>query len=301
MKLPKRVIEDLRVLPGVPADLRSRSTTVTKSGWLDTKHGPGPKLLAKTDLQEFTQELASAQELLYASDSHALLVILQALDAAGKDGTIKHVMSGVNPQGCDVVAFKRPSAEELEHDFLWRCAKALPARGRIGIFNRSYYEDVLVTRVHPDLIDDQHLPSDTAAGEKLWPQRYNDINAFERHLHRNGTHVIKIFLHVSKDEQKTRLLQRLDDPAKYWKFSSADLAERAYFDDYTHAYEAAITATSTPQAPWYVVPADHKYAARALVGGILTHTIANLKLRLPEATDQELASLKAARQTLLAE
>jgi polyphosphate kinase 2 (PPK2 family) len=206
MKLHHRVIEDLIVGSGDPADLRSASTTVTKSGWLDTKHGPGPKDLAQDDLQEFTQELASAQELLYASDTYALLVILQALDAAGKDGTIKHVMSGVNPQGCYVVAFKRPSAEELEHDFLWRCAKALPARGRIGIFNRSYYEEVLVTRVHPDLIADQHLPSDTATGKKLWRQRYKDINAFERHLYRNGTRIVKVFLHVSKDEQNKRLL-----------------------------------------------------------------------------------------------
>lgn len=301
MKLHHRVIEDLIVGSGDPADLGGRSTTVTKSGWLDHKHGPGPKDLAEDDLDEFTKELASAQELLYASDTYALLVILQALDAAGKDGTIKHVMSGVNPQGCDVIAFKRPSAEELEHDFLWRCGKALPARGRIGIFNRSYYEEVLVTRVHPDLLADQHLAADTATGKRLWKQRYKDINALERHLHRDGTRIVKVFLHVSKDEQKKRLLKRLDDPAKHWKFSAADLAERAYFDDYMHAYEAAITATSTRHAPWYVVPADHKYAARALVSGILTHTIATLNLRLPDVGDDGRAALKAARRTLLAE
>ncbi|MDQ2895431.1 MAG: polyphosphate kinase 2 family protein [Actinomycetota bacterium] len=301
MKLHHRVIEDLIVSSGDSADLGGRSTTVTKSGWLDHKQGPGPKDLAQDDLQEFTQELACAQELLYASDTYALLVILQALDAAGKDGTIKHVMSGVNPQGCDVAAFKRPSAQELEHDFLWRCEKALPARGRIGIFNRSYYEEVLVTRVHPDLIADEHLASDTATGKKLWRERYEDINAFERHLHRNGTRIVKIFLHISKDEQKKRLLERLDNPAKQWKFSAADLGERAYFEDYMHAYEAAITATSTRHAPWYVIPADHKYAARALVSGILTHTIATLNLSLPDVGDDGREALQAAKQTLLAE
>jgi PPK2 family polyphosphate:nucleotide phosphotransferase len=301
VKLHKRVIEDLMVVPGEPAHLGSRSTRVTKSGWLDVKEGPRPKDLAETDLEQFKVELAAAQELLYASDTYAVLVVLQALDAAGKDGTIKHVMSGVNPQGCDVVAFKRPSAAELGHDFLWRCEKALPARGRIGIFNRSYYEEVLVTRVHPDLLTDQHLPPGAPKGKDLWHQRYEDINAFEHHLHRNGTRVVKVFLHLSKDEQKSRLLARLDDPAKHWKFSSADLAERAYFDEYLHAYEKTITATSTSWAPWYVVPADHKYAGRALVGGILTHVIEGLDLHVPELDDAGRVTLEQARQTLLAE
>jgi PPK2 family polyphosphate:nucleotide phosphotransferase len=301
VKLPKKVIGDLMVAPGDGADLGSRSTSVTKSDWLDAAGKPKSKDLAEEDLAAFKEELAAAQELLYASDTYALLVILQALDAAGKDGTIKHVMSGVNPQGCEVVAFKSPSAEELNHDSLWRCVKALPECGRIGIFNRSYYEEVLVTRVHPEILAGQHLPPDTAKGDKLWHQRYTDINAFERHLHRNGTRIVKIFLHVSKDEQKKRLLERLDDPAKYWKFSTADLAERAHFEDYTRAYEAMITATSTAWAPWYVVPADHKYAGRALVGGILTHVIELLELHLPELDTEGRVALEKARTALQAD
>jgi PPK2 family polyphosphate:nucleotide phosphotransferase len=289
------------VAPGDAADLGNRSTSVTKSDWLDAAGKSRSKDLAEEDLEAFKEDLAAAQELLYASGTYALLVILQALDAAGKDGTIKHVMSGVNPQGCEVVPFKAPSTEELSHDFLWRCAKALPECGRIGIFNRSYYEEVLVTRVHPDILGGQHLPPDTATGDKLWRQRYKDINAFERHLHRNGTRIVKIFLHVSKDEQKKRLLERLDDPAKYWKFSSADLAERAHFDDYTCAYEAMITATSTPWAPWYVVPADHKYAGRSLVGGILTHVIEQLELHLPEVDAEGRVALEKARTALQTE
>ena len=301
MKLPKQVIGDLMVTPGEAADLGDRSTRVTKSEWLGAAGKSRSKDLAEADLEAFNEELAVAQELLYASDTYALLVILQALDAGGKDGTIKHVMSGVNPQGCEVVAFKAPSAEELSHDFLWRCVKALPERGRIGIFNRSYYEEVLVTRVHPDILAGQHLPPDTPTGDKLWHQRYKDINAFERHLHRNGTRIVKIFLHVSKDEQKKRLLERLDDPAKYWKFSTADLAERAHFEDYTMAYEAMITATSTRWAPWYVVPADHKYAGRALVGGVLNHVIEQLELHLPEVDAAGRLALEKARTALQAD
>ena len=301
LKLHRRVVEELMISPGKPADLASRSTRETRTHWLGPASTSSPRDPAERDLEAFRQELASAQELLYATDTYALLVILQALDAAGKDGTIKHVTSGVNPQGCEVVSFKRPSAEELSHDFLWRCAKALPERGRIGIFNRSYYEEVLVMQVHPELLDQQHLPPATKRGGELWTQRYEDINAFERHLHRNGTHTVKLFLHVSKDEQKRRLLARIDDPSKSWKFSSADLAERAYFDDYQRAYEAAITATSTPWAPWYVVPADHKYLARALVGGILTHTVEQLNLHLPEVSGEGRGALDTARKTLLAE
>jgi PPK2 family polyphosphate:nucleotide phosphotransferase len=301
MELPKRVIDELAVRPGEPANLESRSTTETRAGWLGPTGTTRPKDLAEHDLGVFREALASAQELLYATDTYSLLVILQALDAAGKDGTIKHVMSGVNPQGCEVTGFKTPSAEELDHDFLWRCTKALPERGRIGIFNRSYYEEVLVTRVHPEIITHQHLPPDTQHGERLWKQRYEDINAFEHHLHRNGTRIVKLFLHVSKDEQRRRLLERLDDPAKYWKFSSADVAERAYFDDYQRAYEAAITETSTEWAPWYVVPADHKYVMRALVGGILVHAINQLDLRLPETSAEGRDALEAARRSLLGE
>ncbi len=190
---------------------------------------------------------------------------------------------------------------ELNHDFLWRCSKALPERGQIGIFNRSYYEEVLIARVHPEVLAEEKLPPGAASGEKLWKQRYEDINAFERHLDRNGTKIVKLFLHVSKQVQKKRLLERLDDPAKYFKFSAADVTERDFFGEYQRAYEAAITATSTSWAPWYVIPADHKYAMRALVGGILTHTIAELGLRLPEISDDARAEIETARQKLLAD
>ncbi len=301
MKLHRQVIDELRVNPGHPAALSRRSTAETSANWLGSIGKSHPRDVAVHDLEGFRQDLASCQELLFASDRYAVLVVLQALDAAGKDGTIKHVMSGVNPQGCSVVSFKQPSAEELSHDFLWRCSRALPERGRIGIFNRSYYEEVLVTRVHPDLIADQHLPPEAKHGGKLWAQRYEDINTFEQHLDRSGTRVVKVFLHVSREEQKRRILRRLGDPAKQWKFSNADLAERAHFDEYQRAYEDTITATSTAWAPWYVVPADHKYAARVLVGCILVHTIEQLDLKLPEMTVAGHAALDAARQALLAE
>jgi PPK2 family polyphosphate:nucleotide phosphotransferase len=223
------------------------------------------------------------------------------MDAAGKDGTIKHVMSGVNPQGCDVTAFKQPSSEELGHDFLWRAAKALPGRGRIGIFNRSYYEEVLVVRVHPELLARGGPVPGKGPTKDVWEERYEDINAFEHHLHRNGTRVVKIFLHVSKQEQKRRFLERLDDPAKYWKFSAADLAERGHWDDYMTAYEEALTATSTAWAPWYVVPADHKYTLRALVGGIVVHTIDEMDLPAPQVAPDGLEALARAKAELLAE
>jgi PPK2 family polyphosphate:nucleotide phosphotransferase len=300
MKLDKKIMEELMVQPGEPADLHVRDTRETQAHWRDHSSQSSRRDQADSDLGSFKTELAAAQELLYASDTASILVILQAVDAAGKDGTIKHVMSGVNPQGCDIVSFKTPSAEELNHDFLWRCAKNLPARGRIGIFNRSYYEEVLVTRVHPAVLAHQQLPPGGPHGDELWAQRYEDINAFEAHLERSGTQLVKLYLHVSKDEQKKRLLARLDDPDKYWKFSASDLAERAYFEDYRHAYEAAISATSTPSAPWYVIPADHKHVARALVAGVLTHTIEQLDLHLPEVDESGRAALKVARQELLA-
>jgi PPK2 family polyphosphate:nucleotide phosphotransferase len=210
-------------------------------------------------------------------------------------------MSGVNPQACDVFAFKVPTPEEERHDFLWRYAKVLPERGKIGIFNRSYYEDVLVTRVHPDLLVQQHLPSGTEFGKKFWKQRFEDINAFERHLQRNGTKIVKVFLHLSRDEQKRRFLDRLDEPDKAWKFSSADLAERAHFDEYQQAYEAMLTATSTKWAPWFVVPADHKYLARMLVAGILARAIQDLHLQLPRVNDGERGALDLAKVSLLNE
>ena len=300
MKLDTAVVDELRVRPGQPADLENRSTVSTKVNWLG-KAGKKRKEVAEEELRSFVDELEAAQELLWASDTHAVLVVLQAMDAAGKDGTIKHVMSGVNPQGCQVVAFKEPSAEDLSHDFLWRCSKALPERGRIGIFNRSYYEDVLVVRVHPELLDDRPANSGDEPAGQVWQHRYEDINAFERHLHRSGTRILKLFLHVSRDEQKRRFLERLDDPAKYWKFSAGDLAERKHWYEYQAAYEEALTATSSPWAPWYVVPADHKYALRALVGGILVHTIDQLELAVRQPSPDELQALAKAKDELLAE
>ena len=255
---------------------------------------------AKRTLERSVGELADAQELLWASDRYAVLVVFQALDAAGKDGTIKHVMSGVNPQGCRVTSFKQPSTEELDHDFLWRAAKALPERGSIGIFNRSYYEEVLVVRVHPEFLERQKLPS-PEAGRKLWKERYDDINAFERHLVRSGTRIVKFFLHVSKDEQKKRFLARLDDPHKQWKFSTADLTERSHWDEYTAAYEEMLSATSTEWAPWYVIPADHKFITRTLVAGILTRTIQDLDLAFPEVPPSQKKVLESARMALVSE
>lgn len=288
MQLPQTIIEQLAVEPGASPDLAKRSTVLHM-----------PKGIADEELHAFTAELASSQERLWASDTFALLVILQGLDAAGKDGTIKHVMSGVNPQGCEVTSFKQPSPAELAHDFLWRAVTALPPRGRIGIFNRSYYEDVLVVRVHPELLG-SNQPKGKKGMSELWKRRYEDINAFEHHLDREGTRIVKIFLHLSKDQQKQRLLERLDDPSKYWKFSSSDLAERDYWSDYHKAYDEALAATSTAWAPWYVVPADHKHVTRALVAGLLAHTIDQLHLSPPAVTPAQLAEIEAARAKLSA-
>ncbi|HUX05637.1 MAG TPA: PPK2 family polyphosphate kinase [Acidimicrobiales bacterium] len=305
MKLNNAVLDELRVEPGKPADLSHRSTESTKVDWLDTTDGKkdedGRRKVAEKDLRSFVKELSAAHDLLWANGSHSLLIVLQALDAAGKDGTIKHVMSGVNPQGCRVESFKQPSAEESRHDYLWRCSKVLPELGSISIFNRSYYEEVLVTRVHPELLDAAHEQPTHAGQAKFWKHRYEDINAFERHLHRNSTRIVKVFLHISRDEQKQRFLKRLDDPAKRWKFSVGDLAERAHWDQYQEAYEEALSATSTAWAPWYVVPADHKYALRALVGGIVVDTIERIGLKSPQVAKENLAALEQAHEKLLAE
>jgi len=249
-------------------------------------------------LEENTRDLAAAQELLYASDTYSVLIVLQAMDAAGKDGTIKHVMSGVNPQGCEVTSFKVPSAEELDHNYLWRYAKAVPQRGRIGIFNRSYYEEVLVVRVHEDILKGQKLPPDHSTGMRLWRERYEDINALERHLDRNGIKVIKLFLHVSKKEQRERFLARLEDPDKTWKFSARDVGERAHWDEYQEAYADALTATSTEWAPWHVIPADRKWFMRLLVSQVMVDAIQRLPLRYPEPTPEEVAANEAARVRL---
>jgi PPK2 family polyphosphate:nucleotide phosphotransferase len=301
MTVADEIRRELVVEPGDAANLGQRDPGWKGPGRFDDLATAELKAFARERLQEFTDELSAAQELLWASDTYALLVIFQALDAAGKDGTIKHVMSGVNPQGCDVMSFKQPTAEELDHDFLWRCALALPERGRIGIFNRSYYEEVLVARVHPEVLERQHLPPGAASGKHLWKQRYDDINAFERHLDRSGTKIVKFFLHVSKEEQRKRFLERLDRPEKHWKFSASDVAERSHWDEYIDAYEDAISATSTKHAPWYVIPADHKYIMRALVAGVLAETIHGLDLAFPEASAEKMRAIDEARAQLMNE
>lgn len=256
---------------------------------------------ARRLLVEDVKELEQAQELLYAANTWSVLVILQAMDAAGKDGTIKHVMSGVNPQGVDVVSFKQPSAEELDHDYLWRCSKELPERGRIGIFNRSYYEEVLVVKVHPEYLAKERIPGANPEKKSFWKSRYKEINQFERRLVRNGTRIVKFFLNISKAEQKRRFLARIDDPQKNWKFSPVDLSERAHWDEYMSAYEDMLGATSTRQAPWYVIPADQKVIAHLLVAKILSHEIQKLNLTYPTVNAAQHEGLIAARAKLEAE
>jgi PPK2 family polyphosphate:nucleotide phosphotransferase len=241
--------------------------------------------------------ISDLQERLYADDTWSLLLIFQAMDAAGKDGTIKHVMSGINPAGCQVTSFKQPSELELDHDFLWRANLALPQRGRIGIFNRSYYEETLVVRVHREVLKAEKIPPPLDT-KQLWKERFQDINAFEKHLARNGTVVLKFFLHLSKGEQKKRFLARLDEPAKNWKFSAADLRERALWDDYQEAYEEMIAATATPHAPWYVVPADDKWYTRLVVAGAVVKALDELDLKFPEVTREQKEALRKAREQL---
>ncbi len=249
-------------------------------------------------LASHVQQLSAMQSLLYADNRHALLLIFQAMDAAGKDGAIKHVMSGVNPQGCQVYSFKHPSAQELEHDFLWRTTQCLPERGRIGIFNRSYYEEVLIVRVHPEILRGEGLPGAKPADTAFWRHRYRSILDLEKHLQRNGTQVVKFFLHLSKEEQRRRFLARIDDPAKNWKFSQADIAERARWKDYQSAYEDCLAATSTAHAPWHIVPADDKANARLIVSEVIVNTLANLKLRYPQLDQTRRKELKAIRHLL---
>ena len=268
---------------------------------------PQAKGMKKAEMKEFASDLlaeniddlAELQDRLYASDSYSVLLVFQAMDAAGKDGTIKHVMSGINPQGCQVFSFKTPSKEELDHDFLWRTTKALPERGRIGIFNRSYYEEVLVVKVHTGFLDAQHIPG-AKPTRAFWKQRYESINDFERHLVRNGTVVLKFFLNVSQGEQRKRFLARIDDETKNWKFSSADLSESLRWNEYMSAYEDAIRATSTEEAPWWVIPADRKYVTRSLVSGIVRQTLEDLKLKYPVLPADEKARLADARAELVA-
>jgi len=267
--------------PGDTADLKSED-----------------KPRAKEALAVGIEALRELQDMLYAQDRWAVLLIFQALDAAGKDGAIKHVMSGVNPQGCQVVSFKAPSAEELDHDYLWRCMKQLPERGRIGIFNRSYYEETIVVRVHPEYLAGQKLPPQLVTKD-IWDDRFRDICNFERYITNNGLAVCKFFLHVSKAEQKKRFLERIDDPTKNWKFSANDAKERGYWDEYMKAYEQTIRNTATPYAPWYVVPADNKWFTRLIVASAVISTLASLKLAYPTVSTEKLKELEVARQALV--
>ncbi len=249
-------------------------------------------------LGEHIAALSARQRLHYASDRYAVLLIFQGMDAAGKDGAIRHVMSGVNPQGCEVFSFKQPSAEELQHDFLWRTTRRLPERGRIGIFNRSYYAEVLIVRVHPEILHAQGIPEELLAEQSVWEERYRSIVGLEEHLHRNGTRIIKVFLHLSKDEQRKRFLARIDDPEKNWKLSRADMQERKYWNQYIKAYEACLTATSTAHAPWYIVPADDKKNARLIVSQIVLDAFNDLQMAYPQTTAKRRQELEAIRKLL---
>jgi PPK2 family polyphosphate:nucleotide phosphotransferase len=256
------------------------------------------KKVSKAMLKQGVETLASMQDMMYAQDKRSLLLIFQAMDAAGKDGAIKHVMSGINPQGCQVTSFKAPSAEELDHDFMWRCTKQLPERGRIGIFNRSYYEEVLVVRVHEQILHSQKIPKELIT-ENIWEERFRDIRNMEDYLHRNGTIVVKFFLNLSPDEQKNRFIERIDNPDKNWKFSASDAKERKYWDDYMNAYEQLIINTSTENSPWYVIPADDKPYARIAVASAVITAMHKMDLAYPEVSDAKVAELQQIKEELL--
>jgi PPK2 family polyphosphate:nucleotide phosphotransferase len=283
--------KDFRVREGDEVDLKKWPTTVD------------PVYRSKEHYQELLHEhvarLSALQQLLYASNAHAVLLVFQAMDAAGKDGAIKHVMSGVNPQGCQVFSFKHPSPTELQHDFLWRTTRDLPERGRIGIFNRSYYEEVLIVRVHPELLGAEGVPDGSAGEKAVWHDRYRSIVNLERHLHENGTRIVKFFLHLSKEEQRKRFLQRIDDPEKNWKFSLADIEERKFWKDYRKAFEECLSATSTSDSPWYVVPADDKENARLIVSRIVLDTLEELKMTYPETSSEHRKELLSIRKRLV--
>ncbi len=294
--IDKKLVSRFLIRPGSRASLHRRDP-----GWeeINTKATSKKDLKEKAQaaLSESLEDLRREQDVLWAADQYSLLIVLQAMDAAGKDGMIKHVMSGVNPQGCEVRSFKQPSSEELDHTFLWRTMKAAPERGKICIFNRSHYEDVLVVRVHPELLGKTGLPADKIS-KRIWDERFDDIKTYERHLARNGTKILKFFLHISKEEQKKRFLDRLNDPSKHWKFSAADVAERKHWEAYQAAYEQMLSATSTSYAPWYVIPSDSKWVARALVAEIVARTIADLKLTYPKVDKTKRKELDAARRAL---
>lgn len=281
---------DHRVQPGETVDLAHYPTKIAPL--YDSKKAYKKMLAAQVD------QLNELQRLHYASNRQALLLIFQGMDTSGKDGAIRHVMSGVNPQGCQVFSFKQPSTRELEHDFLWRTTKRLPERGRIGIFNRSYYEEVLVVRVHPELLGAQGFSADAIAGHAIWEERYKSITDLEAHLHHNGTQVIKFFLHLSKDEQRERFLARIDEPEKNWKFSLADVQGRKHWDDYMHAYEACLSATSTNESPWLVIPADDKKNARLIISQIVVATLQDLKMSYPRVSAERRSELLELRKQL---
>jgi len=285
--------EDFLVHEGAKVDLK-KSPTLVKAFYKDKED-------YEDALKANVKELSDLQELHYASNKYAVLLIFQAMDAAGKDGVIRHVLSGINPQGCQIFSFKHPAAVELAHDFLWRTTCVLPERGKIGVFNRSYYEEVLIVRVHPEILQGQGLPDSLLEDESIWRERYRSITDLENHLHRNGTKIVKFFLHLSKDEQKKRFLERIDKPNKNWKFSLADLEERNYWKEYMHAYESCLSATSTKHAPWYIVPADDKKNARLIISNILLDTFKALDMHYPETDDKRQEELKGIRQRLVEE
>jgi len=289
----RRLSKPYRVTDG--KKFRLREVDPGDTGELKSEDKPR----AKEALQIGVEALAKLQDVLYAQDRWSVLLIFQAMDAAGKDGTIKHVMSGVNPQGCQVSSFKSPSAEELDHDYLWRCMKCLPNRGNIGIFNRSYYEETIAVRVHPEFLAGEKLPTERVT-KKIWEERFQDIRCFERYLHRNGTIVLKFFLHVSKGEQKKRFMERLDNPDKNWKFSANDAKERGFWDKYMAAYEETIQETATEDSPWYVVPADNKWFTRVTVAAAVVDALASLDLHYPKVDATKLKELESAKTVLLA-
>jgi PPK2 family polyphosphate:nucleotide phosphotransferase len=291
-KKARKIAEPFRVSKG--DDFRLKDVDPGDTLWLKTEDKPK----AKEALAMGVEALAQLQELLYAQDQWSLLLIFQAMDAAGKDGAIKHVMSGVNPQGCQVYSFKSPTSEDLDHDYLWRCMKRLPERGRIGIFNRSYYEEVLVVRVHPEFLEKQKLPRKLVSKD-IWKERYGDISNFEHYLTRNGIVIRKFFLHVSKKEQKKRFLERLEKPDKHWKFSEADVREREFWDQYMEAYEDMIRHTATKHAPWYVVSADNKWFTRIVVAAAVIEALSDLNLKFPEVDEARLKELESAKESLL--
>ena len=283
-------IDRFRIAEGSKVELDNHPT--------DHSGGYTDKKMAVADLAKNIERLTELQDILYAQNVHSLLIIFQAMDAAGKDGAIKHVMSGLNPQGCQVTSFKQPSSEEIDHDFLWRCQKAMPERGRIGIFNRSHYEEVLVVRVHSGILQLQQLPDKVKNDKFIWKKRFRQIRDWEQHLTENGTHVLKFFLHVSKEEQKKRFLERIDIPEKNWKFSAGDAKERVFWDDYMNAYEDAMEETSTDHAPWYVIPADKKWFTRLAISEVIVQKLESLKMSYPVVSPERLIELQEAKKIL---